>query len=118
MRFSLSRHLQLYGFFRRFPVTERQRFGAEQALRLAELLQEFSTHPADVEQRARLLAERAAIEELGAGGGGTAITRRSDQACFRQLAGPDAGAALPGGLAALPHGRPRGRAGGARGVGR
>jgi class 3 adenylate cyclase len=60
--------MQPYGFFRRFPIAERQRFGPEQALRFAELLQEFSAHPADVEQRARLLGERAAIEELAGRG--------------------------------------------------
>jgi class 3 adenylate cyclase len=68
MRLTLSRHLQPYGFFRRFPIGERQRFGPEQALRFAELLQEFAAHPADVEQRARLLGERAAIEELAGRG--------------------------------------------------
>jgi class 3 adenylate cyclase len=68
MRLSLVRHLQPYGFFRRFPIAERQRFGPEQALRFAELLQEFAARPADVEQRARLLGERAAIEELAGRG--------------------------------------------------
>ena len=68
MRLSLSRHLQPYGFFRRFPIAERPRFGPEQALRFAELLQEFAAHPKDVEARGRLLGERAAIEELAGRG--------------------------------------------------
>src|SRR5260370_42121442 len=68
MRLSLSRHLQPYGFLRRFPIAERPRFGPEQALRFAELLHEFASHPADVEEHARLLKERAAIEELAGRG--------------------------------------------------
>jgi class 3 adenylate cyclase len=68
MRLSLARHMQPYGFFRRFPIGERQRFGPEHALRFAELLQEFTRHPEDIEQRARLLGERAAIEELAGRG--------------------------------------------------
>ena len=68
MRLSLARHLQPYGFFRRFPIAERPRFGPEHALRFAELLQEFATGPTDAERRARLLGERAAIEELAGRG--------------------------------------------------
>src|SRR5262249_11494983 len=68
MRLTLSRHLQPYGFFRRFPIAERPRFGPEQALRFAELLQEFAARPTDTEHRARLLGERAAIEELAGRG--------------------------------------------------
>src|ERR1700686_2270430 len=68
MRWYLSRHLLPYGFFLRFPIGERPRFGPEQSLRFAELLQEFAARPTDVEQRARLLGERAGIEELGGRG--------------------------------------------------
>lgn len=71
MRMSLVRHLKPYGFFRRFPIAERPRFGPEQSLRFSELLQEIASRPADAEQRAKLLAERASIEEL-AGRGGSA----------------------------------------------
>ena len=63
MRLSLSRHLQPYGFFRRFPIAERPRFGPEHALHFAEVLQDLAASPSDVE-RARLLGERAGIEEL------------------------------------------------------
>ncbi|MFM9964328.1 MAG: adenylate/guanylate cyclase domain-containing protein [Planctomycetaceae bacterium] len=69
MRMSLVRHLKPYGFFRRFPIAERPRFGPEQSLRFAELLQEIASRPADAEQRAKLLAERASIEELAGRGG-------------------------------------------------
>src|ERR1700730_15597259 len=68
MRPSLSRYLQPYGFFRRFPVAERPRFGPEHALRFAELLQEFAGQPTSVVDPARLLGERAAIEELAGRG--------------------------------------------------
>ena len=78
MRLSLVRHLKPYGFFRRFPIAERPRFRPEHALRFAELLQEFAARPADVEQRAKLLSERAAIEELA--GRGEAAQRSLAQA--------------------------------------
>jgi class 3 adenylate cyclase len=68
MRLSLSRHFQGFGFFRRFPFAERPHFGPEHALRFAELLHEFAARPPDVENHARLLAERAAIEELAGRG--------------------------------------------------
>jgi class 3 adenylate cyclase len=68
MRLSLARHLQPYGFFRRFPIAERPHFGPEHALRFAELLQEFAARPAAVADRARLLGERAVIEELAGRG--------------------------------------------------
>src|SRR5260370_5967752 len=68
MRLSLSRCLQPYGFFRRFPIAERPRFGPEQALRFAELVQEFAARPRQGEERARLLGERAVIEELAGRG--------------------------------------------------
>ncbi len=78
MQLSLVRHLKPYGFFRRFPIAERPRFGSEHSLRFAELLQEFAARPSDVEQRAKLLSERAYIEELA--GRGEAAQRSLAQA--------------------------------------
>jgi hypothetical protein len=91
MRLSLSRHLQPYGFFRRFPFAERPQFGPEQTLRFAELLHEFASRPADPATQVRLLTERAAIEEL-AGRGEAA--RRSLAEAIKLASGHSAALAL------------------------
>jgi class 3 adenylate cyclase len=65
MSLGLSRHLEPHFFVRRFPISDRPRFGPEQALRYAELLRELERPSADPAARVRLLSERALIEELG-----------------------------------------------------
>lgn len=70
MALSLSRYMHPYFVVRRFPIAERPRFGPEQTLRFAELLHELDGGDPGPERRARLLAERAAIEELAGRAGG------------------------------------------------
>jgi len=82
-RLRLSRHLHFFGLLRRFPIADPPNFGPEHALRFAEILLQCGNEGAVPEQRVRLLAERALIEELA---GRTEGAIRSYSAALSQAA--------------------------------